>query len=345
MSHKLTEKENCLIAYRHGVPEWIPVVRDAICHLGFWAGNELGIRGEEVEPGITLDNFGCRWDQRYGMPMADERNTLLTLDTLENWRDIVKIPRPEEWDWEMLAGGELAHYDPNKVMVYFCEQGCFDRLITMLGFEDTCVAMLTEPEICYDIFGMIADYKIELIRCVKKYLNPDVFQYTDDIAELTGLMISLDTYRELLKPHHARIIAAIKENGMIAEVHTCGNCFEVLDDYVEIGVDSIFPASACNNIPAVKKKYGNKLVVCGGFDSQGLPGRVDAPRDVEFAEAKRVVEDCAKGGCFIFAPTLLGKGNMLVVDMVDGPGKDLYEGFLEYRKDFYADPKNRVFPE
>ena len=81
MSHKLTEKENCLIAYRHGVPEWIPVVRDAICHLGFWAGNELGIRGEEVEPGITLDNFGCRWDQRYGMPMADERNTLLTLDS------------------------------------------------------------------------------------------------------------------------------------------------------------------------------------------------------------------------------------------------------------------------
>lgn len=344
MSNKLTERENCLIAYRHGVPEWIPIVRDAICHLGFWSGNELGIRGEEVEPGFTLDVFGCRWDQRYGMPMADEVNTLLTLDTLEDWRDIVKIPHPEEWDWDILAGAELAQYDPNKVMVYFSEQGCFDRLITMAGFQDTCIAMMTEPEICHDIFSMIADFKIELIGCVKKYLNPDVFMYTDDIAELKGLMISPKIYREMLKPYHARIISTIKENGMIAEFHTCGDCSEVLEDYVEIGVDSFFPASACNNIPAIKKKFGNKLVVCGGFDSQGLPGRIDASREVEFAEAKRVIEDCAKGGSFIFAPTLLGEGNMLVVDMVDGPGKDLYEGFLHYGKGFYDNPENRVFP-
>ena len=345
MKTKLTERENCLIAYNHGVPEWIPIVRDAICHVGFWAGNECGIRGEAVEPGIQLDIFGCKWNLTRGMPTPAEGSAILSLDDIEDWRDFVNIPCPEQWDWNMLAGGELAQYDPNKVMVYFCEQGCFDRLTTLMGFEDACIAMLTEPEICYEIFGAIADYKIELIKCVKKYLNPDVFMYTDDIADAEGLMMSPDTYRKLLKPHQARIIAAIKECGMIAEQHTCGNASSVLEDYVEIGVDSFFPAQASNNIPELKKRFGNKLVICGGFNSQGEPGNPHASKEVMWDEAKRVIEDCAKGGCFIFAASLIDENNMLAAEMVAGPGKDLYEGYLHYGKDFYADPKNRVFPE
>ena len=345
MDKKLTERENCLIAYNHGVPEWIPIVRDAICHVGFWAGNECGIRGEAVAQGIQLDVFGCKWNLLHGMPTPEEGGAILDIDDIEDWRDIISIPHPADWEWDFLSKVELEQYDPNKVMVYFSEQGCFDRLTILMGFENACVAMLTEPEICYDIFGAIADYKIELIRCVKKYLNPDVFMYTDDIADADGLIISPETYRELLKPQQARIIAAIKDCGMIAEQHTCGNCSAVLGDYVEVGVDSFFPASACNDIPAVKKRFGNKLVICGGFDSQNAPGRVDASREVMFEEAKRVVEDCAKGGCFIFAPTLLDENNMLAVEMVSGPGKDLYEGFLHYGRDFYATPANRVLPD
>lgn len=345
MKNKLSEKENCLIAFNHGCPEWIPIVRDSVCHVGFWAGNECGIRGEAVEQGIQLDIFGCKWDLRHGMPTPAEGEHLLSIDDIEDWKEIVTIPDPETWDWNMLAGAELAQYDESKVMVYFCEQGCFDRLTTLMGFEDACVAMLTEPELCDEIFGAIADMKIKLIRCVKKHLNPDVFMYTDDIADARGLIMSPEVYRRLIKPHQARIIAAIREAGMIAEQHTCGNCSAVLDDYVEIGVDAFFPAQACNDIPDIKKRFGNRLVICGGFDAQGPCGHADASRELMYAEAKRVVADCAKGGAFIFAPALLDENSMLTEEMDSGAGKDLYEGFLHYGKDFYKNPANRVFPE
>ena len=132
---------------------------------------------------------------------------------------------------------------------------------------------------------------------------------------------------------------------MIAEQHTCGNCSAVLEDYVELGVDVFFPAQACNDIPAVKRKFGRKLVICGGFDSQGPCAHPDASRDIMLAEAKRVVEDCAKGGAFVFAPALLDENSMMDEAMASSAGKALYEGFLLYGKDFYQDPKNRLMPE
>ncbi len=341
----LTEKENCLIAFRGGVPEWIPLVRDAIAHVGFWAGNECGIRGAAREPGVQEDVFGCPWDLRRGMPTPAQVTPLLDADDIDDWRSIVRIPQPESWDWEMLAGGELANYDPSKVMVYFSEQGCFDRLTTLMGFEGACIAMLTEPEACRELIEAIADYKIELIRCVKKHLNPDVFMYTDDIADATGLIMSPQTYRELLKPAQARIIAEIKAQGMIAEQHTCGNASAVLEDFVEIGVEVFFPAQACNDIPAVKRRFGNRLAICGGFDSQGVCGNPRADKDIMYKEAERVVRDCAAGGAFIFAPTLLDENGMLVEAMDSGASKHLYEAFLLYGKDFYKKSENRVFPQ
>ena len=341
----MTERENCLIAFHHGIPEWIPIARDAINHLGFWAGNECGIRGESVASGIHLDIYGCKWDLCHGMPTPLEGDHLLTLDEIENWEEIICFPNPETWDWDTLAKEELAQYDPSKVMVYFCEQGCFDRLTTLMGFEEACMAMMEEPEICSEIFRKIADVKIKLIRCVKKHLKPDVFMYTDDIADARGLVMHPEVYRALLKPQQARIIAAIKENGMIAEQHTCGNCSAVLEDYVEIGVDAFFPAQACNNIPEIKRRFGNQLVICGGFDSQGPCGHADASRDIMLAEAKRVVEDCAKGGAFIFAPALLDQNSMMDEAMESPAGKALYEGFLEYGKNFYEKEENRSFPK
>ena len=201
-----------------------------------------------------------------------------------------------------MAEIELKDYDGTKVLTYFCEQGLFDRLTQLMGFENALMSLLLEPEECTEFFERMADYKIQIIQLVAKYYHPDVFLYSDDIAKADSLFMSPDTYRELIKPNQARIIQAIIDNGMIPEQHTCGKCEAVIDDYVEIGVQSFFPAQASNNIVEIQKKYGDRLIINGGFDSQGPAGLPNADEQTLREEGRRTAREYAVNGSYMFIP-------------------------------------------
>ncbi|WP_286946025.1 uroporphyrinogen decarboxylase family protein [Acetobacterium sp. UBA5834] len=156
----------------------------------------------------------------------------------------------------------------------------------------------------FGFFSAVADYKIELIECVAKHYHPDVFCYTDDLAKADSLFMSPETYRQIIKPHHARIIEAIRKHDMIAEQHTCGKCDVIMDDYVEMGIQSFFPAQASNNLVGIQKKHGDKLVITGGFNSQGPAGFPDATAETLEAEALRMVEQYAVNGGYLCLPMI-----------------------------------------
>lgn len=297
----MNEKENLLRVYRHQKPEWTPIYMESVYLVGLISNNETGLRGKTVREKVQLDEFGVEWEMGHGAPVPVPGNYLL--EDICNWRDI-KFPEPKTWDWSQMAATELKDYDGSKVLTYFSEQGCFDRLTQLMGFENALMALLEEPEECSNFFSAIADYKIELIECVAKHYQPDVFCYTDDLAKVDSLFMSPETYREIIKPHHARIIEAILRNGMIAEQHTCGKCDAIMDDYVEIGVQSFFPAQASNDLEGIQKKHGDKLVITGGFDSQGPAGFPDANIDTINAEALRMVEQYAVNGSYLCMPMI-----------------------------------------
>ena len=294
--------ENVLKVYRHEKPEWTPIWMQAVQSVGLWAGNECGLRGERVQENIALDVFGVEWQMDHGTPMPALGKFLL--EDICDWREVVKFPEPKTWDWEMLASVELKDRDPNKALTYFCEQGLWDRLVQLMGFESAAMALLTDPEECDAFFSRVADYKIELIECVAKYIKPDIFMYTDDVAKSDSLFMHPDTYRKLIKPHHARIIKAIKDNGMIPEQHTCGKCEAIIDDYVEIGIECFFPAQSSNDLVAIQKKHGKKMCLNGGFDSQGPAGYEDASEETTRAEARRMANEYAVNGGFIALPMI-----------------------------------------
>ena len=72
-------------------------------------------------------------------------------------------------------------------------------------------------------------------------------------------------------------------------------------DFIEIGVDILNPVQASagkmSDFPALKKKYGSKIVFCGGVDTHRiLPfGSVDEVRE----EVRRVIQTLGPGGGFM----------------------------------------------
>ena len=113
-------------------------------------------------------------------------------------------------------------------------------------------------------------------------------------------------YRRILKPIHADYIAFIRERTK-AKVffHTDGDVFDLLDDFVEIGVDILNPVQTSaraklGNLAEVKRRYGTRLVFCGAIDTQrvlpsGTPGRRAGQ------EVRRAIETLGPGGGYLLA--------------------------------------------
>lgn len=182
----------------------------------------------------------------------------------------------------------------------------FERAFAMQGMDHFLLNLAERPEfarallekiasLCKTLMGHFLDEAGEAL---------DMIKIGDDLGTQESLLISPRMYRAVLKPIHADYIAFIKERTR-AKVffHTDGDVFNLLDDFVEIGVDILNPiqtsAGRMSDLPALKKRYGHNLVLCGAVDTQRiLP--FGTPQEVQ-QEVRRVADLLAPGGGYMLA--------------------------------------------
>jgi uroporphyrinogen decarboxylase len=132
----------------------------------------------------------------------------------------------------------------------------------------------------------------------------DIIKIGDDLGMQDQLMISPKMYRRVLKPIHADYISFIRRRTR-AKVffHTDGDVFDLLDDFVEIGIDILNPiqtsAGKMANLAELKGRYGRNLVFCGAVDTHRvLP--FGTPDEVR-REVRRVLELLGESGGYLLA--------------------------------------------
>ena len=117
-------------------------------------------------------------------------------------------------------------------------------------------------------------------------------------------MISPESYRRFLKPHHAELFGAIKQriSGKLF-FHSCGDVYRLLCDFVDAGVELLNPVQVAAGDMAdtarLKREFGDRLAFCGAIDTRwALPrGTTDDVR----AEVRRRIRDLAPGGGYVVA--------------------------------------------
>ncbi len=298
----MTEKQNYFEALTFGKPDHVPYVMTATQVAGIIPNDVI-----EFPTHSEYDAFGVRWHQAPDGAMPDNSSFLLDTDTVPEWRNIIKFPDLEQYPWEQWAQAELEHIDREEKAVFILSNnGIFDRYITLMGYTEGLVSMLEEPEAVSELFEALADYKIDYINHICKYYKPDVFHYQDDLATASGLFMAPDLYREIIKPHHARVLAAIRDNGVFVEQHCCGKCDDIINDFVEMGAQSWFPAQVSNDLDGIRKKYFGKLAFNHGLDSQGVFADPDVSEADIRKEVRRAVDSYSEGGGLVIMPCLLG---------------------------------------
>ena len=132
----------------------------------------------------------------------------------------------------------------------------------------------------------------------------DVVIQGGDLGTQNNTLISLDMYREFIKPRQARIIRFIKER-TDAKVywHSCGAVSSLIDDFIDAGIDILNPlqvsAKGMNPVE-LKKRFGKRIVFWGGVDSQQvLP--YGSPADVEKAVKDLILAAAPGGGLVVSA--------------------------------------------
>lgn len=204
----------------------------------------------------------------------------------------------------------------------FAMQG-MDKFLLNLGRKpEFAVALLQKiTGLCKTLMGHFLDEAGD---------NLDMIKIGDDLGTQTSLMMSPKMYRQYLKPIHANYIAFIKERTK-AKVffHTDGDVFDLIPDFIEIGVDILNPiqtsAGKMANLAEIKSRYGDQLVFCGAVDTHHiLP--MGSPQEVR-AEVKRVIDIMAPGGGYMLASV-----HTIMDDVPPGNILAMVDAVLEFGK-------------
>jgi uroporphyrinogen decarboxylase len=178
-------------------------------------------------------------------------------------------------------------------------QNCFD----LRGMEQFLIDLLIHKKMATALLEKV--FEIQAIK-MERYLDEvgpylDVVCVGDDLAGQSGPLISIDLYREMIKPFHQAYFELIKrKTSARLHMHSCGSVAYFLNDLIEIGVDISNPVQVSAkgmNPETLKEKYGHKICFWGGIDSQHVLPH-GTPQEVT-REVRRVVNILGRDGGYV----------------------------------------------
>lgn len=185
--------------------------------------------------------------------------------------------------------------------------GIVETACWLRGMENFMIDMAADRLMAEAILDKIVEFKAKFWDKALRTFGDcvDVVIEADDLGTQSSLLFSPQHYREVIKPRHKYLFDTIRKAkpDVFIFVHSCGNIYKLLPDFIEIGVDAINPVQVtCKDMDTriLKKEFGKDLTFWGGgIDSANIlnKGTVQQVKD----EVKRRIDELAPGGGFVFA--------------------------------------------
>ncbi len=179
----------------------------------------------------------------------------------------------------------------------------FEMYWRLRGMEDAMLDMALNRPMADTMFARCADFSVMLSVAACERFDVDWLWTGDDVAGQQALMMSPALWRELVKPHLARIVDVGLWRGLPVAYHCCGALRDIIPDLIEIGITILNPVQC--NCPGMdpldlKREFGSRLSFMGGVDTQGVLPNGSAD-DVRRATERLVGGMTSDGGGYILA--------------------------------------------
>ncbi|MFP4052846.1 MAG: uroporphyrinogen decarboxylase family protein [Phycisphaerae bacterium] len=140
----------------------------------------------------------------------------------------------------------------------------------MIGTETVLMSLVENPEWFTDVLHHILEVNLTLLEKVwDAGYTFDELRWPDDLGYKFSQFMSVQMYRELIRPAHARCVEWAHARGIPAMLHSCGDIRPFIPEFVEIGIDALNPLevkAGCDPL-AIKKQFGDRLVLHGGINA------------------------------------------------------------------------------
>jgi hypothetical protein len=136
------------------------------------------------------------------------------------------------------------------------------------SFENILMWMAVEKEAAAALFNETARYSMEsayrLLDC-----GVDAIVACSDLGTARSLIFSKDMFREFMYPWLKELCGLCHRRGRFMHLHSHGHIGELMDDFIECGVDVINPIgpSDNNDLSLFKEKWGDRITLNAGIST------------------------------------------------------------------------------
>ncbi len=254
----------------------------------------------EIDEHTAVDDWGIGWQGGHYLHYAQILHPLEKLAPDE----IRAYPFPD-------LGAEYRYVDLRREVAAAHERGlavaCFPGSIFETAWEMRSMSQLfvdiaMDRETADFLLDRITDIAAAAARRLAE-AEIDVLILGDDIAQQTGMMMSLAMWEEVFKPRLTRVICAAKEVRPEIKIfyHSDGDVRDAIPGLIDAGVEVLNPVQPeCMDPAWVKKEFGNRLAFFGTVSVQKtMP--FGTPDDIR-AEVKLRMETIGQGGGLLISP-------------------------------------------
>ncbi len=311
----MTGLERFLTALRRAEPDRVPVWElivnepvikalygDISC-LDFAEREELdGVtvfednRQTQVGPDTFRDEWGILWKiepNGIGYPSGGPIKTEADLDRY--------APPDPDADHRLESLREAVKRFKGEKAIVFLGHETFEFSHYLLGGMDRLfIDYITNPGFVERLSEVVWSYKGRVLERAAEE-GADVLLTGDDYAYASGPLMSPEHFGRFILPYLRRAVDVAHKGGVPFIKHTDGNLWKVIDAMVDTGLDGLDPIEpiAHMDIGEVKRRYGDRIAVCGNVDcTEILP---HGTKEQVVDAVKETIAKASPGGGHILA--------------------------------------------
>lgn len=234
--------------------------------------------------------------------VEDESWNLERRAFISDEKDFEAFPWEEAAKLDYRKFYEVQKYLPEGMKIIALSGKIFTLTWMLMGFQTFCLTLALNPRLVEKIIEKVAEIQLEALQKIIEIPNVAAVWAVDDLAFGTGTMISPKDIRKYILPWYRKFAEICRQNGKYLFFHSDGLLWDLIDDFVEIGVDALHPIDpTCMDIVEVKRKVAGKLSIIGNISNELLMN--GTPEEVADL-TKKLIKALAPGGGY-----MLGSGN------------------------------------
>ena len=192
-------------------------------------------------------------------------------------------------------------HDDGKYALAIIYGSHFEKANSLRGIENFLADMGCDLPFARRLLTKIIDRNLIMLENILAVREIDGVLLGSDWGSQQDLLISPDTWHDLIAPGEKREYDLIHSYGKDVWIHSCGNILKIIPSLIEMGVDVLNPVQPeCMDIEALKREFGQRITFWGGVSTQRtLP--YGTPDDVR-RESRLVKSILGSNGGYVFSP-------------------------------------------